>query len=118
MFHQHGGFAGTVLIKALENENHKIRWRAVYTLTEIRDERAIIPLIKQLEKENASMKMKIALSLSKFGENAIEPLTIALNDKNSVVRENAAEALGEIGGARALISLKNALNDEDPYVRN
>ena len=78
----------------------------------------IIPLIKQLEKESDSMKMKIALSLSKFGENAIIPLTVALNDENSVVRENAAEALGEIGDPNALISLKNALNDENPYVRN
>ena len=73
------------LIKGLDNENPKTRWRVVYTLTEISDERAIIPLIKQLEKESDSMKMKIALSLSKFGENAIIPLTVALNDENSVV---------------------------------
>ncbi|MGP8024211.1 MAG: HEAT repeat domain-containing protein [Methanobacterium sp.] len=105
------------LIKVLDDEDPKTRWRVVYTLTEICDERAIIPLIKQLEKENDSMKMKIALSLSKFGENAITPLTTALNDKNSVVRENAAEALGEISDPKALISLENALNDENPYVR-
>jgi len=112
-----GGPAVMPLIKVLDDENPKTRWRVVYTLTEICDERAIIPLIKQLEKENSSMKMKIALSLSKFGENAIKPLTIALNDESNVVRENAAEALGEIGDPKALISLENTLNDENPYVR-
>ncbi len=33
-------------------------------------------------------------------ESAVEPLVLALKDKNSEVRESAAEALGKIGGDR------------------
>ena len=40
-----------------------------------------------------------------------------LNEGNSIVREKAAEALGEIGDKKALESLKSALQDEDPHVR-
>jgi HEAT repeat protein len=42
---------------------------------------------------------------------------MALNYNNFIVREKAAETLGEIGDPIALNSLKEVLNDENIYVR-
>ncbi len=41
----------------------------------------------------------------------------ALEDEDSDVRAEAADALGEIGDARAVEALTQALEDEDAYVR-
>ena len=48
----------------------------------------------------------------------IEGLIKALKDKDSDVREEAAEALGEIGDDRAVEPLTKALKDEDSSVRS
>ena len=42
----------------------------------------------------------------------------ALKDNESIVREYAAESLGEIGDPRAVEALKEALKDEDLDVRS
>ena len=74
-------------------------------------------LIKSLGDEDASVRLKTAISLSKFGEKAINPLIMALNYNNFMVREKAAETLGEIGDPLALDSLREVLDDENIYVR-
>ena len=43
---------------------------------------------------------------------AVEPLIVALKDKIAKVREMVAQALGEIGDQRAILPLKKALIDE------
>jgi HEAT repeat protein len=51
-------------------------------------------------------------------ERAIEPLIGALQDSNEDVRCEAARALGEIGDPRAEESLKKASHDEYRQVRD
>ncbi len=53
-----------------------------------------------------------------IGEPAVPPLIRALNDADSRVRKSAAEALGKIGGVRAVRTLIRALNDSDWDVRS
>jgi len=50
-------------------------------------------------------------------EKAVEPLLKALHDKNSDVRQAAAKALGDIGDDRAVEPLRQALGDEFAGVR-
>jgi len=50
-------------------------------------------------------------------EKAIEPLVEALHDKNGDVRQAAAKALGDIGDQRAADALRQALDDEFAGVR-
>jgi len=49
--------------------------------------------------------------------DAMDALMEALKDKNAIVRGEAAEALGRIGGARARDALIAALEDPNPTVR-
>jgi HEAT repeat protein len=52
-------------------------------------------------------------------EKAIEPLITALStDKESEVREKAAESLGRIGDNQAIEPLKKALEDEGEFRGN
>ena len=50
-------------------------------------------------------------------EDKVSRLLLELKSKDSVVRRAAAEALGEIGGRRAVDDLITALRDEDWTVR-
>ena len=49
--------------------------------------------------------------LIKLGDAAIEPLVKMLSNPNAVIREYAADALGELKSAKAIDPLIAALND-------
>jgi HEAT repeat protein len=53
-----------------------------------------------------------------LGAPAVEPLVVALKAPDSIVRENAADALGEIKDPRAVEPLIAALKDSVPLVRD
>ena len=85
--------------------------------SEIGDERAVEPLIQALKDKDSDVREGAAEVLVKIGEPAVEPLIRALKDENQFVRWGAALALGEIGDKRAVEPLINALKDEDSDVR-
>jgi len=85
--------------------------------SEIGDERAVEPLIQALKDKDSDVREVAAEVLVKIGEPAVEPLIRALKDEDWHVREKAAEAIGEIGDKRAVEPLINALKDEDSDVR-
>ena len=85
--------------------------------SEIGDERAVEPLIQALKDKDSDVREVAAEVLVKIGEPAVEPLIQALKDENQFVRWGAALALGEIGDERAVEPLINALKDEDSDVR-
>ena len=92
------------LIEALKDLN--VRSGAAKALGEIKDVRAIDPLIAVLGDEDNAVE-----ALGKIGAPAVEPLIAALRDEDWYVRENAAEALGETKDARAVKPLIEALKD-------
>jgi HEAT repeat protein len=51
-------------------------------------------------------------------ERAVNPLLVILKDRDWVMRNHAAEALGEIGDPRAINGLITALEDPHSYVRS
>ena len=84
------------LIKALEHKNIHVRERAAEALGELKDARAVEPLILALNGEDEG-RFQAAFALGRIGDKrAVEPLILALNDKNEDVREKAAKALEEI----------------------
>ncbi len=59
-----------------------------------------------------------AEALGRIGDpRAVEPLIMALKDRDLAVRRKAAEALGKIKDARAVEPLIVAMKDENEYVR-
>ena len=107
------------LIQQLEDENPHTRMQAADALGQIKDVRAIKPLIAVLKDENSSGRTQAlaAGALVSIGTPAVDPLIAALKDKDSLVRAQAADALGQIKDVRAVEPLIGALKDKNPLVR-
>lgn len=71
-------------------------------------------LIKNLgNRSNFEVREQAIQYLVKIGGLATDQLTDALEHKKHFIRNGAAEALGMIGGERAIESLINALKKEE-----
>lgn len=105
------------LLQTLKAESGVVRWGAVATLGEIRDKRAVEPLVRALKDEYQGVNREAEEALGNIGEPAVEPLLNVLKDEDSNVRKKAAAALGKIGDARAVEPLVRALKGEDSGVR-
>jgi HEAT repeat protein len=104
------------LIKALRDENLKVRERVVYVLGQIGDERAVDGLIQAMGDDQinivaATLFREIDASVS------LEPLIKSLKSPDVNRRKGAVCALGNTGGTRAIEALVDALEDEDEGVR-
>jgi hypothetical protein len=121
----------------------EIRWAAAMALGEIGDTTAIAHLLLTLKDPDKYVRYGAALSLEKLGWRpkselergyyslgkqdwstlsgmgapAVTPLTWALNDRDSDVRIQALEALGEIGSRDAHAACTRALKDTNGDVR-
>ncbi len=106
------------LISALNyRRDHDVRIEAAIALGEIRDERAVEPLIEAL-KADWILVAKAAWALGEIGDvRAVEPLIPALEGELSTEATLPAKgALIKIGGA-AVTGLIQALKNEDSNVR-
>jgi HEAT repeat protein len=105
------------LINALNyQKDPKVRWAAVVELGEIKDTRAVEPLIAAI-KDN-ELAWRAAQALGKIGDvRAVESLIAALKDTQRAVCQKAAEALVKIG-VPATEQLIGAIKNEDELVRN
>jgi len=105
------------LIKILKKLGSK-RWRARYeiikALKEIGNrEVSEIFIFHALNDKNSHVRDISVDSLVDLGEPVIVIFIKALADNKSIVRKNAAEALGRIGDKKALKPLLKSLKDED-----
>lgn len=102
------------LIKALKNANPITREWVIRTLGEIKNRKAIKPLIKTLRKDEKSwIRERAAEALAKIGDKkTVKPLIQALKDEDRGVRGKAAEALGNIGNPTAVEPLIKALEED------
>lgn len=83
-------------------------------------EPAIDPLIQTTKDTNnfeRTARYSAVQALGYIGEPAVEALIQILNEGDDTVRYWAALTLGDIGDSRAIGPLENALNDENPGVR-
>jgi HEAT repeat protein len=106
-----------MLINALENENWRVRWHTAEILGEIKDDRAVKPLINALKDENNGVISNSIIALCEIGEPAVKILINALKSSEWQVRWHTAEILGEIKDDRAVKPLTDALNDENSDVQ-
>ncbi|ODS34714.1 MAG: heat repeat-containing PBS lyase [Candidatus Scalindua rubra] len=130
------------LIKALADDFECVRKEAAWALGEI-GKPAVEPLIEALGDEDSDVRQGAAKALNRIGWRpsldseisyyfiakrdweflvslgsiAVEPLIKALGDKYTIVREKAAETLGNIGDASAVEPLIQALRDTKYSVR-
>ncbi len=99
------------------NENGRmfLRMRALFTLRNIGGPEAIDALASSFGSASVLLKHEVAYVLGQMQDSyAIDALIERLADPNedSIVRHEAAEALGAIGDTRSLGVLKQYLNDD------
>ena len=91
----------------------KGEWDELGQLTEP----AVDSLIRALEYEDKNIRMHVAETLGKIGdERAVDPLIHALEDEDEDVRKNVAVALGRIGDPRAAACVINYLFSSSPPI--
>jgi HEAT repeat protein len=103
-------------IESLKGQaDEKTRMATLCTMKQIRDVRAVFPLIELLSDDRLGYVASHVLA--QMGDVAVEPLLFSISDENPAVRARAAAALGEIGADRVVRPLKLLLSDKDPQVR-
>ncbi|CAG8492510.1 315_t:CDS:2 [Paraglomus occultum] len=98
---------------------HK-RFRALFTLKNLCDEKSIDIIAKAFTDDSALLKHELAYVLGQMkNPYANDILRSVLSDKSQdpMVRHEAAEALGAIGDLSSLDILGEHLNDENPVIR-
>ena len=98
--------SGETLTPFLESSSFDMKWRAVMTLGELQDERAITPLIEALTHRDKQIRERATRTLGNFKDRrAVAPLINALQDDCFHVKIDAARSLGKIGDERAIAPL-------------
>ncbi|HOB18386.1 MAG TPA: HEAT repeat domain-containing protein [Candidatus Methanoculleus thermohydrogenotrophicum] len=101
-------------IRAMQDDEWRVRYRAAEALGLIGDERAYAPLVAALSDKKDHVRYMAAKGLGLIGDpRAIAHLRIAQRDENEFVRRSAAASLGKIGGVEAVAALRSALEDEN-----
>jgi hypothetical protein len=110
-----GGPAVDPLIASLDLTNYNINWAAINALGELKDDRAIKPLIKMLKYKDLNTQASVALG--KIGNNAVDSLIGLLYGYDSNAQINAIYALSHIRDTKAIEPIVELLDDEDLDVR-
>lgn len=102
----------------LGDKNIDVRRQAAQALGEIRDSRAIKPLINVIKKDSL-IRMSATEALKKIGEPSVEPLIALLQEKDldGLAQEAVIETLGELKDPRASAALIAALRTSDSWGR-
>jgi HEAT repeat protein len=104
------------LIKALKSGNPVVRRIAIEILGDIKDNRAIKPLIRLLKDKYPFIYEEAEKALSKFGKEAVDPMIDALSSPHHQVRSIAVNLLGRLKDERALEPLIERLKDDHDEV--
>ncbi len=104
----------------VDDSSETVRMRAIEVLGLMRTREAVEALVWALRREeNPALRWRAAWGLGQSGHSqlALDELTTALNDDSPRVRRAALEAIGHIGGDRAVELISPAIKSEDPVTR-
>jgi HEAT repeat protein len=104
----------------LEDEELGVRQAVAQALGQLKDSRAVGPLIQRLGDEDSKVREAVAQALGQLKDSrAVEPLIqrLWLGDDDWRVRRAAVQALGQLKDSRAVEALIQRLGDENKWVR-
>ena len=94
--------ATDLLIQILQDGNNLRRLGAVEALTKINDSRAVDPLVRILGDNDSVVRSQAIDALGAMGRPASQALIQVLENGSELMKQGAAEALGEIKEERAI----------------
>ncbi len=109
------------LVKELSNKKYQVRWEVTKALGQIADKSAAVALVNALEDAEFDVRWLAAEALIKIGQDALEPLLLALADhgnRSIPLRHGAHHILHdmELGTLRkSLLPVMKAVEDSEPY---
>jgi HEAT repeat protein len=114
-----GGPGVTALLNALSDKDAYVRYVAIQGLAYTRDKRATAPLRTALHDRDQKIRAHAALALGCRNDTTAigDLLRLLKSDASSMVRTDAAMALGVMKAGPAVEGLIGALKDRDPSVR-
>jgi HEAT repeat protein len=102
----------------MKDKDRGVRYSAIDALGNIRDNKAVDPLIQTLRDKDEKVRKGVAYALGEIGDQrAVKPLIQTLKDIDENVRSITAEALGKIRDKSAVEPLIQTLKDKDDEVR-
>jgi HEAT repeat protein len=101
------------LIQALGDPSPEVRAAAAGALGALNDSRAVEPLISALGDSDSAVRDQAVKSLVEIGRPASEALIKALDGDEILIRQGAAEALGEMQESQAIEPLIAAFSREE-----
>lgn len=112
-----GNFAVEPLLQAFLNDSSlEVKSAAALVLGNIRDKRAIKPLVQHYD--DRGLIHDVVYALQTMGPPAVDAVVELLqSDPDAHIRRNAAAALAYIGGEDSVKPRLQALSDPDPEVR-
>jgi HEAT repeat protein len=108
-----GGDPTAQWVKKLKENDPAARGKAAWELGELRDPRAVEPLISTLKDRDVDVQAEAIIALGKVGTPAVPPLIECLSEREPRLRKNAVAALGVIQDQRSVNSLIPLLYDRD-----
>jgi HEAT repeat protein len=105
------------LVPLLQDERPWVRAWCAYLLGQIRENRAIEPLLRRLDTDSTEELIQVCAALGNLrARQAVERLILFLDHEDIGVQSSAATALGAIGDRRALMPLINQLKQHKQSV--
>jgi HEAT repeat protein len=104
-------------IAALKDEDWAIREEAARLLGQLKDPRAVVPLVSLLRDQDRSVREAAMEALRAIGAPAVDALGSSLTESSLAVQEAASAILATIADERVLTPLLLALKSSDWIVR-
>lgn len=107
-----------LLGQAIKADNNHVRWRSIWALSQIKDEKIVQELLKALEDEKERFRWNAAVALSNMDcKEATPVLREGLKSHSDWIRWEAVNALGRIYDEETVMELIPLLKDPDKRVK-
>lgn len=107
-----------LLVKAFDDKDAGVRWRAIEAIGKIKDLSARSAVEAKLSDPDLTVRMFAISTLAMLGDrSSIPALAKMLTSKTPKIRKNTIRSLRRLGGKEAAAAVRSKLSDRSKYIR-